>query len=92
MDYDAPDILIVSPPPLCETDDAVLGPMFAGRFDEAHMLASVYADIADETGCGFFDAGSVAKTTPVDGVHLDGENTRAIARGVEPIVRMMLGL
>lgn len=92
MDYDAPDILIMAPPPLCETDDPVLGPMFAGRIDEAHMLASVYADIADETGCGFFDAGSVARTTPVDGVHLDAENTRAIGRGVEPIVRMMLGL
>jgi lysophospholipase L1-like esterase len=43
-------------------------------------------------GCGFFVAGSVAKTTPLDGVHLDAENTRAIGRGLEPMVRMMLGL
>ena len=56
------------------------------------MLASLYADLADEVGCGFFDAGSVARTTPVDGVHLDAENTRAIGRGIEPIVRVMLGL
>jgi lysophospholipase L1-like esterase len=87
-----PEILVVSPPPLCETDDALLGPMFAGRIDEAHMLASVYADLADELGCGFFDAGSVARTTPVDGVHMDAENTRAVGRGLEPIVRMMLGM
>jgi lysophospholipase L1-like esterase len=56
------------------------------------MLASFYADLADETGCGFFDAGSVAKTTPLDGVHLDADNSRAIGRGLEPVVRMMLGL
>ncbi len=87
-----PEILIVSPPPLCDTDEALLGPMFAGRVEESHMLASVYADLADEMDCGFFDAGSVAITTPLDGVHMDGENTRAVGRGLEPMVRMMLGL
>jgi lysophospholipase L1-like esterase len=66
--------------------------MFKGGLEESAMLASYYRDLADETGCGFFDAGSVAKTTPLDGIHLDAENTRAIGRGLEPIVRMMLGL
>ena len=66
--------------------------MFAGALEQSAMLASLYADLADEKGCGFFDAGSVAKTTPLDGIHLDAENTRAIGRGLEPIVRMMLGL
>jgi len=87
-----PEILIVSPPPFCETDHALLGPMFAGRIGESRNLASVYRDAADELGCGFFDAGSVARTTPIDGIHLDAENTVAIGRGLEPIVRMMLGI
>jgi len=56
------------------------------------MLASLYRDMADELGCGFFDAGSAAKTTPLDGIHLDAENTRAVGRAIEPVVRMMLGL
>ena len=56
------------------------------------MLAPLYRDLADELDCGFFDAGSVAETTPLDGVHLDAENTRAIGRGLEPVVRMMLGV
>ena len=56
------------------------------------MLASLYRDLADDLGCGFFDAGSVANTTPIDGVHLTADSTRAIGRGLEPIVRMMLGL
>jgi lysophospholipase L1-like esterase len=87
-----PAILIVAPPPLCETANTEYSAMFAGGVAQSRMLASFYADLADETGCGFFDAGSVAQTTPVDGVHLDAENTRAIGRGLEPVVRMMLGL
>jgi lysophospholipase L1-like esterase len=87
-----PEILLVSPPPFRETEHALLGPMFAGRIEESFNLASVYGDVADELGCGFFDAGSVAQTTPIDGIHLDAENTVAIGRGLEPIVRMMLGM
>ncbi len=89
---EGPAILIVSPPPLCETADSDFAAMFAGGVEESRMLASFYRDLADQLDCGFFDAGSVAKTTPLDGVHLDAENTRAIGRSLEPIVRMMLGL
>ncbi|AAK87224.1 MULTISPECIES: SGNH/GDSL hydrolase family protein [Agrobacterium] len=91
-DWEAPDVLIVAPPQLCETANPFMGAIFRDAIDESAMLASVYRDLADELDCGFFDAGSVARTTPVDGVHLDAENTRAIGRGLEPVVRMMLGL
>ncbi|MBN9028509.1 SGNH/GDSL hydrolase family protein [Rhizobium sp. YJ-22] len=87
-----PEILILSPPPICETANAAFAAMFAGGVEESDKLATLYRDLADELGCSFFDAGSVAKTTPLDGVHLDAENTRAIGRGIEPVVRMLLGL
>jgi len=87
-----PDVLIVSPPPLCETADPEYSAMFAGGVEQAAMLASFYADLADEQGCDFFDAGTVAKTTPIDGVHLDAENTRAIGRALTPIAKLILGL
>ncbi|WHA39841.1 SGNH/GDSL hydrolase family protein [Agrobacterium larrymoorei] len=91
-DWDAPDILIVAPPMLCETANPVAAAVFRGAIDESAMLASVYRDLADEMECGFFDAGSVAKASPLDGIHLDAENTRAIGRGLEPVVRMLLGI
>lgn len=91
-DWDGPEILILSPPLVCQTADPVMGALFKGAIDQSQMLASLYSDLADEMGCGFFDAGSVATASPIDGVHLDAENTRAIGRGVEPIVRMMLGV
>lgn len=90
--YEAPGILLVSPPPISSTGDADFDAMFDGGATESKKLAKLYAGIADEMGCGFFDGGSVAKTTPLDGVHLDAQNTRAIGRGLAPAVRTLLGV
>jgi lysophospholipase L1-like esterase len=87
-----PDILIIAPPPLCETGDPEFAAMFAGGIPESRMLASLYADLADEQGVGFFDASSVSRTTPVDGVHLDAANTRAIGKALIPVATVMLGV
>ena len=90
--YEAPQVLVVAPPALVPTADPDYAAMFAGGIPEAEMLASFYADLADETGAGFFDAGSVANCSAIDGVHLDAENTRAIGRGMAPVARLLLGL
>ncbi|MFP1632601.1 SGNH/GDSL hydrolase family protein [Zhengella sp. ZM62] len=87
-----PGVLIVAPPPLCETADPFYAAMFAGGVEQSAMTASLYADLADEADCGFFDAGSVARTAPADGVHMDGENTRALGKALAPMVHVMLGL
>jgi lysophospholipase L1-like esterase len=92
FDDEQPEILIVSAPHVCETGNEMFAAMFIDAVEQSQMMGSLYRDLADEKGCGFFDAASVAVTTPVDGVHLDAENTRAIGRGLEPVVRMMLGL
>ena len=56
------------------------------------MLGSMYADLADELECGFFDAATVAKTSPLDGIHLDAANTKAVGKALAPVVSLMLGL
>jgi lysophospholipase L1-like esterase len=90
--WSAPKILIVSPPVLSPTDNVEFQKLFVGGEAASRELARLYAEVADLMGCGFFDAGSVAKTTPVDGLHLDAENTRAVGRGLAPVVRKMLEL
>jgi lysophospholipase L1-like esterase len=92
FDWPLPKILLVSPPAVSRTDNAEFKEMFAGGDAASQRLARLYAELAGLTGCGFFDAGSVAKTTPLDGVHLDAENTRAIGRALAPVVREMLEL
>ncbi|TPW31358.1 SGNH/GDSL hydrolase family protein [Pararhizobium mangrovi] len=89
---ETPEILIVAPPVLCETADPGFAAMFAGGIAQSKMLAQLYSDLADETGCGFYDAATVAKASPVDGVHLDARNTRAVGKALEPVARLMLGL
>jgi lysophospholipase L1-like esterase len=60
--------------------------------DASMLFAEMYKRRADEEGVGFFDAASVAKSDPADGVHLDAKNTRAIGEGLVPLVKKLLGL
>ncbi len=92
LPMETPSILVVAPPVLCETADPGYAAMFTGGVAQSKMLASLYSDLADETECGFYDAASVATTTPIDGVHLDAANSRAIGKALEPVVRLMLGM
>lgn len=92
IDYATPQVLLVAPPTISRTDNEDFAEVFAGGIEASRQLAPLYAALADEVGCGFFDAGSVAQTTPLDGVHLDAENTRKIGHGLAPIVRVMLEL
>jgi len=87
-----PQVLIVAPPLTVATDHADLHPMFAPRADEAKLFDFYYSRIARELGCSYFNAASVAVASPIDGVHLDAENTRAIGEGLVPVVKSQLGL
>jgi lysophospholipase L1-like esterase len=84
-----PKLLIVAPPP------CVAGPGEepAGGRDIAQSLrlAPLYRKLAAELGHAFFDAGSVASASSVDGVHLDAPATAAIGRALADPVREILG-
>ena len=90
--YAVPQVVMVSPALTVDTEHVDLKPMFAPRSDEAPLFAAYYRRIAKELGCGFFDAATVAVATPLDGVHLDARNTRAIGEGLVPVVKSALGL
>jgi lysophospholipase L1-like esterase len=87
-----PQLLVMSPPALGATEGPEFRLTFEQGVEQSRLLAEFYRDAADMAGCAFFDAGSVAKTSPLDGVHLDAENTRAIGKAVAPIVRGILDL
>ena len=92
LEAEAPEVLLVSPPPIRSTENVEFAQMFAGGDVASAKLAGLYSALADDAGCGFFDAGSVAETTPLDGVHLDSANTRKIGEALAPLVRVMLAL
>ena len=90
--HPVPQVVIVAPPLTVATEHQDLHPMFAPRADEAKLFDYYYSRIARELGAGYFNAASVAVATPIDGVHLDAANTRAIGEGLVPVVKSMLGL
>ncbi|MHA6692303.1 SGNH/GDSL hydrolase family protein [Devosia sp. A449] len=89
-----PQILLVAPPHPCETGNTDVATNFGGAdaLAQSQAFARHYKNRADEYGAGFFDASTVAKASPLDGVHLDAANTRAIGEGLVPLVKQMLGL
>lgn len=87
-----PDVIVVSPPHCCESDNIDLELMFRGGVAESKLLAGEYQRIAEKLGCTYFDAASVAQASPLDGVHLDAENTRAIGKALVPIARGLVGI
>ncbi len=90
--YGAPPVLIVAPPPAVETGNADFAATFDNAPGESRKLAAAYAGLAGELGCAMFDAGQVAAATPLDGVHLDAENTAAIGRALVPVVRGLIAI
>lgn len=89
-----PQIIIVSPPHLGETDHPEMMVHFGEEtaVAESKRFAHWYQVRASEHGVRFFDAATVAKPDSRDGVHLDPVNTRAIGEGLVPVVKEALGL
>lgn len=85
-----PDILIVAPPH-CVPQDNGDAPRSGRNLAETRKFGVAYRRIALETGCGFFDAASVAHASGLDGVHMDAANTRAIGTALIGPVREVFG-
>lgn len=75
-----PGVLLVCPPPVLES--AWLGEIFAGGAAKSERLAPLYAEVAARHGAGFLDAGTVIRSSPVDGVHFKAEDHARLGRAV----------
>ena len=84
-----PRVLIIAPP-LPGIPKGVKAPWFEGAAQRAQGLAQAFAQVAEELDCAFFNAGELIAPSPIDGVHLDEENTAILGRAlVEPVGRLL---
>jgi lysophospholipase L1-like esterase len=81
-----PEILLVSPPVFCVTASGE-GPRAGRNVAESLKLAPAISAICERLDCLFLDAAQVATSSPIDGVHLDVANTRAIGSAVARLLR-----
>lgn len=85
-----PRLLLVAPPPIkCV---GWLGEVFEGGEGPSRSLAKLYATQATAFCAGFFDAGTVAEVSPVDGIHLGAADQSALGNGLALAVRPLLAL
>jgi len=66
----------VAPVPLTKLSE--YAPLFEGGVEKSRALAPLYAQVAREKGCAFFDAGTVVTCSDLDGVHFDAAGHRAL--------------
>ncbi len=84
----APPVLLLAPPPTAKL--SAFDQMFEGAGEKSRKLAPLYAAEARRFGCAFLDVGTVARSSDLDGIHLEaGEHRKlgeAVAREVKRIV------
>jgi lysophospholipase L1-like esterase len=79
----APLLLLVAPPPLGPLTD--LAGMYKDGSEKSRQLSQLYKLEAEKLGCSFFDAGTVACVSDIDGVHLSRSSHDALGKAVSRI-------
>lgn len=83
-----PEVILVSPPPVL-ADLRGWEPVFENAYAKSRALAPAYEAIADAVEVHFFDAGSVAECSPVDGFHLGLDGHAKLGRAMAEQVQMI---
>lgn len=85
----SPEILVISPPPILRMLPKH-SDMFVGAYEKALQFADRYSAVAKALGVHFLDAGSVAKSSPLDGFHLDPDGHRALGQAIAARVKAIV--
>ena len=88
-DQKAPDIMLVSPPPVIQ--QGCLADVFEGSTDKANALSGTIANMARQHDIPYFDAGAHIAVSPVDGVHFDAESHITLGQAMAQAVRKFFG-
>lgn len=83
-------VLLVSPIELHETIAQDEFSTLRGGVAESHRFAKYFVHVAQAQGVEFFDAATVAKPSPVDGVHMAADSHSALGNALAICVRRIL--
>jgi lysophospholipase L1-like esterase len=84
-----PLVLLMAPPPVAKLTG--FAEMFEGAEPKSLKLGAYYFQVASELGCAFLDAGSVIRSSDVDGIHFDAEEHAKLGQAVAAKVQALLG-
>jgi lysophospholipase L1-like esterase len=84
-----PPVLVVAPPAIDKPAGSI-APKFEGGQHKCLGLAEALRRVCTELSCSFFDAGSVVRVSPVDGVHLDAVDHLRLGEALAaPVARLL---
>ena len=86
-----PKVLFIAPPPLGPIEKGLFKYMFEGNREKSIQMAEFYEGVAESRKVAFFDAGTVAKASDIDGLHLDAQNHFTLGKAVAAEVKKILG-
>ncbi len=88
-EYPAPQVLVVAPPPMSDTE-RFPAPVFANGIEKSRQLAVRYETVARTAGAEFLDAGHITPADGVDGMHLSAEAHRRLGLAIADKIRAIL--
>ncbi|MGA2480641.1 MAG: SGNH/GDSL hydrolase family protein [Spirochaetia bacterium] len=83
----APAVLLIAPAPLGKLSG--YAEMLEGGTEKSRQLAALYAQTARQLGCAFIDAGSLVRSSDIDGVHLEEKEHRILGEALALQVRKL---
>ncbi|MDA9589757.1 SGNH/GDSL hydrolase family protein [Opitutales bacterium] len=87
---EAPEVLVLCPPPLADLSSSPFAGIMVGAEEKSRQLAAVLGAFCEDNQIRMFDAGSVVQTSPVDGVHWEPEEHRKLGIAVAEQVQAIL--
>jgi lysophospholipase L1-like esterase len=79
---EAPEVLVLCPPPLADLSNSPFAGILVGAETKSRQLAAVLGSFCEDNQIRMFDAGNVVQTSPVDGVHWEPEEHRKLGVAV----------
>ena len=87
INAEAPGILLIAPPSAVPYPDTEI---FVGAPKKSSGFSKQYRRVADEKECHFLDAGEHAKSSPLDGIHLEADMHRTLGIAVAAKIKTIL--
>ena len=86
-----PKVILVGPPPLGPVSKGIFKKMFAGNEEKSKHLGIHYKAVAEALGVYYLDAGTVVKSSDIDGLHLDADQHELLGKAMANAVQKAIG-
>ncbi len=90
--YPTPKVLLISPIRVLDTiEESPYGCFTADAAERSGHFAEAYRPVAEQFGCAFFDAASVAGPSARDSLHMEAEAHARLAQALAGVIPTLVG-